>query len=111
MELPQQLVANFLEGVNRKFCARYLEFLIEERHEESYIYHDRLAELYLRMTLDAKKAGDAGLCSQVITAVRLVDIRSTDSRNSAYGKLLLFTDNTTHFRVDRLLGILPSDGM
>jgi hypothetical protein len=24
---------------------------------------------------------------------------------------LLFTDNTTHFRVDRLLGMLPSDGM
>ena len=62
VELPPQHVANFLEGVNRKFCARYLEFLIEERHEESYIYHDRLAELYLRMTLDGKKAGDAGMC-------------------------------------------------
>lgn len=43
--------------------------------------------------------------------MRLVDIRSTESRNRAYGKLLLFTDNTTHFRVDRLLGMLPSDGM
>ena len=62
VELPPQHIANFLEGVNRKFCARYLEFLIEERHEESYIYHDRLAELYLRMTLDAKKAGNAGIC-------------------------------------------------
>jgi Vam6/Vps39-like protein vacuolar protein sorting-associated protein 39 len=62
VELPPQHVANFLESVNRKFCARYLEFLIEERHEESYIYHDRLAELYLRMTLDGKKAGDAGVC-------------------------------------------------
>ena len=62
VELPPQKVANFLESVNRKFCARYLEFLIEERHEESYIYHDRLAELYLRMTMDAKKAGDTGIC-------------------------------------------------
>ena len=62
VELPPQQVANFLESVNRKFCARYLEFLIEERHEESYIYHDRLAELYLRMTVDAKKAGDTGIC-------------------------------------------------
>ena len=25
--------------------------------------------------------------------------------------MLLFTDNTTHFRVDHLLGMLPSDGM
>jgi Vam6/Vps39-like protein vacuolar protein sorting-associated protein 39 len=63
VELPPQHVANFLEGVNRKFCARYLEFLIEERYEESYIYHDRLAELYLRMTLDAKNARDAGMLS------------------------------------------------
>jgi hypothetical protein len=62
VELPPQHVANFLESVNRKFCARYLEFLIEERHEESYIYHDRLTELYLKMTLDAKRAGDAGIC-------------------------------------------------
>ena len=110
MELPPQQVTNFLEGVNRKFCAHYLEFLIEERHEESYIYHDRLAELYLRMTLDAKKAGNAGMLTGK-TAVRLDDIRLTESRNKAYGKLLLFTDNTTHFRVDRLLGMLPSDGM
>jgi len=93
VELPPQQVANFLESVNRKFCARYLEFLIEERHEESYIYHDRLAELYLRMTVDAKKAGD------------------TESRNRAYGKLLLFIDDNTQFRVDRLLGMLPSDDL
>lgn len=60
VELPQQHVADFLESVNQKFCARYLEFLIEERHEEGPIYHDRLAELYLRMTQDAKRAGDEG---------------------------------------------------
>ena len=59
--LPPQHVANFLEGVNREYCARYLEFLIEERHEESPIYHDRLAELCLKMTVDAKKARDGGI--------------------------------------------------
>jgi Vam6/Vps39-like protein vacuolar protein sorting-associated protein 39 len=74
VELPPQHVANFLESVNRTFCARYLEFLIEERHEDSYIYHDRLAELYLRMTVDTKKAGDAGTCQQAIMIGRLIDI-------------------------------------
>lgn len=64
VELPPQHVANFLEGVNREYCARYLEFLIEERHEESPIYHDRLAELCLKMTVDAKKARDEGICYQ-----------------------------------------------
>ncbi|KAH9177407.1 hypothetical protein EDB89DRAFT_1542390 [Lactarius sanguifluus] len=93
MELPPQHVASFLENVNSKLCARYLEYLIEERHEESSIYHDRLAELYLKMTIDTKKAGDE------------------ESRKAAYGKLLLFVDNTTHYRVDRLLGMLPSDDL
>lgn len=110
VELSPQHVADFLESVDRKFCARYLEFLIEERHEESHIYHDRLAELYLRMTKDAKRAGDTGICQEAIMTVQLFDIRLTESRNKAYGKLLLFIDDTTHFRVDRLLGMLPSDG-
>jgi len=61
VELPPQHVANFLESVDPKFCARYLEYLIEERHEELPVYHDRLAELYLQMTMDAKKAGDESM--------------------------------------------------
>jgi hypothetical protein len=61
VEFPPQHVANFLEDVNPRFCARYLEFLIEERHEESPVYHDRLAKLFLGMTVDAKKAGDEGI--------------------------------------------------
>ncbi|KAI0303616.1 CNH domain-containing protein [Multifurca ochricompacta] len=92
-DLPPQHVANFLESVNPKFCALYLEFLIKERHEESYIYHDRLAELYLKMTVNAKKVEDE------------------ESREEAYDKLLLFVDSTTHYRVDRLLGLLPSDDL
>jgi hypothetical protein len=33
-----------------------------------------------------------------------------ESRKAAYEKLLLFVDSTSHYRVDRLLGVLPSDG-
>lgn len=46
-----------------------------------------------------------------VIAVPLIDFLSTDTRNKAYGKLLQFIDNTTRFRVDRLLGMLPSDGI
>ena len=45
-----------------------------------------------------------------LLAMWFIDIRSAESRKRAYGKLLLFIDNTSHFRVDRLLGLLPSDG-
>jgi hypothetical protein len=50
-------VADYLEGISLQLCAKYLEFIIVERHEDSPDFHDRLAELYLDMTLDEKKAG------------------------------------------------------
>jgi hypothetical protein len=58
--LPKQNVATFLEGLDPKLCSRYLEFLINERGEESAEYHDRLVELYLKMTQRAKKSSNKG---------------------------------------------------
>lgn len=60
MELPREDVANYLEEISPKICARFLEYLIEDRHEVLPIFHDRLAELYLSMTLTAKKRNDEG---------------------------------------------------
>lgn len=51
-------MANYLESIEPALCARYLEYIVEERKEESPAYHDRLAELYLKMTLSAKSRGD-----------------------------------------------------
>ena len=58
-------MATFLEGLDPKYSARYLEHLIQERGEESYQFHDRLVELYLRMTVEAKRAGDEGASSSL----------------------------------------------
>lgn len=58
VELPRSAVADYLEEIDPSICARYLVFLIEERAEVSHQFHDRLAELYLAMTLAAKKRGD-----------------------------------------------------
>ena len=58
MELPRPAVADYLEQIDPSICARYIVFLIEERGEVSPLFHDRLAELYLSMTLSAKKRGD-----------------------------------------------------
>ena len=63
VELPRGLVADFLEKLDPAICARYVEFLIAERTEESTVFHNRLAELYLNMTLAAKKHGDSGMPS------------------------------------------------
>ncbi len=58
VELPHQAVANYLEGIDPKICAKYLEYIIDERHEESQAFHDRLAELYINMTLSAKRRNE-----------------------------------------------------
>ena len=59
-ELPRESVADFLERLDPAICARYIEYLISERGESSQEFHDRLAELYLRMTIAAKRRGDDG---------------------------------------------------
>lgn len=51
-------MADFLEDIDPYVCARYLEYIIAERREESAEFHERLAELYLSLTLDAKRRGD-----------------------------------------------------
>ncbi|KAI0073891.1 hypothetical protein K474DRAFT_1626886 [Panus rudis PR-1116 ss-1] len=93
VELPRHQVADYLEMIDPALCARYIEFLIAERGEESEMYHDRLAELYLRMTIAAKKRGD------------------NEKRRELYSKLLDFIDTTTHYRPDRLYGLLPPEDL
>ncbi|KAH8100006.1 hypothetical protein BXZ70DRAFT_939950 [Cristinia sonorae] len=92
-ELPRHAVMDYLEMIDINICARYIEFLISEREEVTPEYHDRLAELYLRSTVQAKKKGDS------------------DRRRATYTKLLEFIDTTQHYRPDRLFGLLPPDDL
>ncbi|KAK0495160.1 hypothetical protein EDD18DRAFT_1170925 [Armillaria luteobubalina] len=93
VELPRTAVADYLEGIEPSLCAKYLEYLIDERKEESTEFHDRLAELYLSMTLVARKRGDSDLHKDMHT------------------KLLQFIDSTSHYSVDHLYGILSSEDL
>ncbi|KAI0768086.1 hypothetical protein BD413DRAFT_605556 [Trametes elegans] len=90
-ELPKEPVADFLESLDPAICARYIEYLINERGEVSQEFHDRLAELYLRMTVEAKKRSD------------------DQARKKSYEKLLHFIDTTQYYAPDRLFGLLPSE--
>lgn len=96
--------------VDPSICARFIEFLISERDEETSAFHDRLAELYLKMTGDAKKHGDSGN-SDVPFLLSAIEQTFTEKHKEAYGKLLHFIDTTNHYQPDRLYGLLPSDGM
>ncbi|KAF8071649.1 hypothetical protein FPV67DRAFT_1746459, partial [Lyophyllum atratum] len=90
VELPRQEVSDFLAGIDPKISARFLEHIIEERQEMTPAFHDRLAELYLNMTLSAKKRGDE------------------DTKSQVYGKLLDFIASDLYYSVDRLYGALSS---
>ena len=59
VELPKQRVADYLESIDPKLCARYLEYIIDERDKDApAVLHNRLVELYLAMVLSAKKRND-----------------------------------------------------
>ncbi|KAG0694684.1 vacuolar sorting protein 39 domain 1-domain-containing protein [Suillus ampliporus] len=91
VELPRTQVTDYLEKIDPTISARYIEYLIDEKGEESPAFHDRLAELYLNMTLSARKRGDETKGSEV------------------YSKLLRFIDSTDHYRPDRLYGLLSEN--
>ncbi|KAF4597180.1 Vacuolar morphoproteinsis protein 6 [Pleurotus pulmonarius] len=93
VELPRKDVADHLEKIDPLVCIRFIEYLIEEREEESHQFHDRLAELYLRMTLIAKKRQDTRL------------------QDEMYSKLLHFIDTTNHFRIDWFYGVISSEDL
>ncbi|KIK62434.1 hypothetical protein GYMLUDRAFT_41874 [Collybiopsis luxurians FD-317 M1] len=93
VDLPRDHVADYLEKISPVLCTKYLEYLIQEREEESTEYHDRLAELYAKITLDARKSKDE------------------ESGRESYDKLLEFISTTTRYRVDRLYGLLSSEDL
>ena len=104
-----------MEELDPGLCARYLEYLIQEREEMSILFHDRLAELYLEMAISAGKNNDNGKLSHIHPSILLYDINidafvSIDKFDEAYEKLMDFIQTSDIYRVDRLLGLLPSDG-
>ena len=52
-------------------CVQFVEYLIDTKAEERSEFHDRLAELYLRLTMEAKKRGDEGTCELTLALSRL----------------------------------------
>ncbi|KAF5327421.1 hypothetical protein D9619_004692 [Psilocybe cf. subviscida] len=88
VELPKKAVADYLESISPSLCARYLEYMIAERQEESAQFHDRLADLYLSMTVAAKKRGDQ------------------TARNEIYAKLLEYISTDDKFGIDRFYGYI-----
>ncbi|KAF9236310.1 hypothetical protein BU15DRAFT_89236 [Melanogaster broomeanus] len=91
VELPRGPVTDYLERIDPQIASQYLEYLIEEKEEQSVSFHDRLAELYLGITTGAKKKGDE------------------KKRGEMYAKLVRFIETTERYQPDRLYGLLSED--
>ena len=61
VELPRPKVADFLETIDPRICTRFIEYLIEEKGEDSVAFHNRLAELYLKMATPGRSALPEGI--------------------------------------------------
>lgn len=105
-------MGTYLENIDPALCARYIEFLIEDRKEQSTVFHDWLAELYLRMTVNTQKKSDEGAFDNHGTWSSSIIKRHifAESRKTWYNKLLHFIDTTNYYSTDRLFGLLPSEG-
>ena len=110
VELPRLAVADYLEEIDPSICARYLVFLNEERGEVSPQFHDRLAELYLGMTLLARKRDDSALFYSIDYSIAQIPDCGPESWRDSYSKLLHFIKSTHYYTIDRLYGLLSSEG-
>lgn len=110
VDLPRNHVADYLEKISPLLCTNYLEYLIQERGEVSVDFHDRLVELYAKITLEARRKKEE---SEFPFIQNVVCSRSfsLDLRQQTYDKLMTFISTTTHYRVDRLYGLLSSEGI
>ena len=66
VELPRPKVADFLETIDPRICARFIEYLIEEKGEVSTTFHNRLAELYLKMATPGRSVLPEGISTHVV---------------------------------------------
>ena len=67
VELPRPKVADFLETIDQRICARFIEYLIEEKGEHSVAFHNRLAELYLKMATPGRSVLPEGILARLVT--------------------------------------------
>lgn len=80
---------------------------MEEKHEESALFHNWLAEIYLDLTTAAMNRNDSSMWF-TDEAVHNPDYLPA-AQKEVYGRLLQFLDTSTHYEVDRVFARLPSD--
>ena len=105
VELPRGQVVDYLEKFDPQVSVRYIEYLIQEKQEDDAVFHDRLAELYLGIAVNAKKRGDEGTF-QFSRSTWSIHIFTLERREEVYSKLLHFIDTTNHYHPARLYGRL-----
>ncbi|KAI8342574.1 vacuolar sorting protein 39 domain 2-domain-containing protein [Chlamydoabsidia padenii] len=83
---PRNRVLHHLASISDNLTIQYLEYIMDELHDQTPEFHNRLAIAYL----DKIKA---------------------DHKNTTRGKLLQFLAESTHYRAEKILSRLPMDDL
>lgn len=108
-QLPREKVSEYLLNISPRLCAGYMEYLIGDAGEANPVFHDRLAELYLKAAQDGRSSEGA---IPRISSGGFVHLhcRCLADRGAAHQKLLHFIKSSEFYNPDRLFARLPSNG-
>ncbi|KAI8331468.1 CNH domain-containing protein [Blakeslea trispora] len=92
--LPREQVLQHLESISDDLAIRYLEYVIDELHDESPEFHNRLVIAYLdTITKNKAIANDA------------------EKKSSIRAKLIAFLTDSSYYKAERILSRLPMDDL
>ncbi|CAG8539118.1 8928_t:CDS:10, partial [Acaulospora morrowiae] len=101
--LPRDKVLSFLEGFSYDLCITYLEHIIYELEDQTSNHHNKLITTYLnkiqqlssQIPPEDSEGNERGLLLESIEVTTK--------------KLLKFLEESTHYKVEKILGQLPLD--
>ncbi|KAI7894427.1 CNH domain-containing protein [Mucor mucedo] len=88
---PREKVLQHLESISSDLAIQYLEYIIEELHDESPEFHNRLVIAYLDK-INADKKDD-------------------EKKNRVRSRLISFLTDSSHYKAEKILSRLPIDDL
>ncbi|KAI8993253.1 CNH domain-containing protein [Pilobolus umbonatus] len=90
---PRERILEHLESISGDLTIQYLEYIIEELHDESPEFHNRLVIAYLDKIMNDRENDDK------------------EARNTLRSRLLAFLTESSHYKAEKILSRLPIDDL
>lgn len=113
---PRDKVLQHLESISGDLAIQYLEYIIEELHDESPEFHNRLVIAYLdKIKSDKKKQGKEESQQEENKRSNLTvsppENKDQELKSDLRSRLISFLTDSSHYKAERILSRLPIDGI